>query len=164
MDPATCTAALQPLPISHHFHGCTALLVLRFVVVKWRYIKYLALPFFKLFLLSSSVCCVPVCSSVDVTRAKSNEKVPLLIRSRQLIGMHTVAFSGADDVPLDTTEDNRYWLTSQIYRVVQKSKCLINYCNNNFANEDSFFVKFECLTTTIILSICLNNYVFIYCF
>jgi len=25
-----------PLPISHHFHGCTALL--RFV--KWRYIKY----------------------------------------------------------------------------------------------------------------------------
>jgi len=32
--------------ISHHFHGCTALLVLRFVVVKWRYIKYLALLFF----------------------------------------------------------------------------------------------------------------------
>jgi len=26
--------------------GCTALLVLRFVVSKWRYIKYLALPFY----------------------------------------------------------------------------------------------------------------------
>jgi len=36
------------MPISHHFHGCTALLVLRFVVVKWRYIKYLALPFLPL--------------------------------------------------------------------------------------------------------------------
>ena len=35
-----------PMPISHHFHGCTALLVLRFVVVQWRYIKYLALPFY----------------------------------------------------------------------------------------------------------------------
>jgi len=45
MGAATCAAVLQPLPISHHFHGCTALLVLRFVVVKWRYIKYLALPF-----------------------------------------------------------------------------------------------------------------------
>ena len=33
--------------ISHHFHGCTALLALRFVVVKWRYIKYLALPFLR---------------------------------------------------------------------------------------------------------------------
>ena len=44
MGAATCVAVLQPLPISHHFHGCTALLVLRFVVVKWRYIKYLALP------------------------------------------------------------------------------------------------------------------------
>ena len=39
------TAILQPMPISHHFHGCTTLLVLRFVVVKWRYIKYLALRF-----------------------------------------------------------------------------------------------------------------------
>jgi len=38
---------LQPLPISHHFHGYTALLVLRFVVVKWRYMKYWALPFFR---------------------------------------------------------------------------------------------------------------------
>jgi len=28
------------VPISHHFHDCTALLVWRFVVVKWRYIKY----------------------------------------------------------------------------------------------------------------------------
>jgi len=46
MGAATCAAVLQPLPISHHFHGFTALLVLRFVVVKWRYIKYLALPFF----------------------------------------------------------------------------------------------------------------------
>jgi len=46
MGAATCAAVLQPLPISHHFHGCTALLVLRFVVVKWGYIKYLALPFF----------------------------------------------------------------------------------------------------------------------
>jgi len=44
MGAATCAAVLQPLPIIHHFHGCTALLVLRFVVVKWRYIKYLALP------------------------------------------------------------------------------------------------------------------------
>ena len=43
---AICAAVLQSLPISHHFHGCTALLVLRFVVVKWRYIKYLALFFF----------------------------------------------------------------------------------------------------------------------
>ena len=33
------------MPISHHFHDCTALLVWRFVVVKWRYIKYEALPF-----------------------------------------------------------------------------------------------------------------------
>ena len=33
------------MPISHHFHDCTALLVWRFVVVKWRYIKYKALPF-----------------------------------------------------------------------------------------------------------------------
>ena len=49
MGAATCAAVLQPLPISHHFNGCTALLVLRFVVVKWRYIKYLALPFFYLF-------------------------------------------------------------------------------------------------------------------
>jgi len=39
---------LQSLPISHHFHGRTALLVLRFVVVKWCYIKYKALPFFPL--------------------------------------------------------------------------------------------------------------------
>ena len=45
MGAATCAAVLQPLPISHHFHGCTALLVLHFVVVNWRYIKYLALPF-----------------------------------------------------------------------------------------------------------------------
>ena len=43
---ATCAAVLQPLPISHHFHGCTALLVLRFVVIKWCYIKYLALLYF----------------------------------------------------------------------------------------------------------------------
>ena len=43
MGAATCAAVLQPLPISHQFHGCTALLVLRFVVVKWRYIKCLAL-------------------------------------------------------------------------------------------------------------------------
>jgi len=41
-----CAAILQPLSISHHFQGCTALLVLRFVVVKWHYIKYLALPFY----------------------------------------------------------------------------------------------------------------------
>jgi len=34
---------LQSVPISNNFHGCTALLVLRFVVVKWRYIKYKAL-------------------------------------------------------------------------------------------------------------------------
>ena len=46
MGAATCAVVLQPLPISHHFHGCTALLVLRFVVVKWRYIRYKALPFF----------------------------------------------------------------------------------------------------------------------
>jgi len=46
MGAATCAQVLQSLPISHHFHGCTALLVLRFVVVKWCYIKYLALPFF----------------------------------------------------------------------------------------------------------------------
>jgi len=46
MGSANCATVLQPLPISHHFHGCTALLVLRFVIVKWRYIKYLALPFY----------------------------------------------------------------------------------------------------------------------
>jgi len=45
MGAATCATVLQPLPISHHFHGCAALLALRFVVVKWRYIKYLALAF-----------------------------------------------------------------------------------------------------------------------
>jgi len=33
------------MPINHHFHDCTALLVWRFIVVKWRYIKYEALPF-----------------------------------------------------------------------------------------------------------------------
>jgi len=33
------------MPISHHFHDCTALLVWHFVVVKWRYTKYEALPF-----------------------------------------------------------------------------------------------------------------------
>jgi len=35
------------MPIIHHFHDCTALLVWRFVVVNWRYIKYEALPFLK---------------------------------------------------------------------------------------------------------------------
>ena len=34
------------MPISHHFQDCTALLVWRFVVDKWRYIKYEALPFY----------------------------------------------------------------------------------------------------------------------
>ena len=44
MGAATCAAVLQPLLISQHFHGCTALLVLRFIIVKWRYIKCSALP------------------------------------------------------------------------------------------------------------------------
>jgi len=56
---ATCTALLQPLPISHHFHGCTVLLVLRFVVVKWRYIKHLALPFYLYFV------CITVCLCLE---------------------------------------------------------------------------------------------------
>jgi len=36
---------LQSVPISYHFHGCTALLVLHFVVVNWCYIKYKAFTF-----------------------------------------------------------------------------------------------------------------------
>jgi len=33
MGAANRAAVLQSVPISYHFHGCTALLVLRFVVV-----------------------------------------------------------------------------------------------------------------------------------
>jgi len=46
MGAATCAAVLQPLPISHHFHGCTALLVLRFVVAKFMKYLVLSLPFY----------------------------------------------------------------------------------------------------------------------
>ena len=49
------------MPIIHHFHDCTALLVWRFVVVKWHYIKYKALPFFT-FLQNSSIRVV-VCAT-----------------------------------------------------------------------------------------------------
>jgi len=51
MGAANRAAVLQSVPISCHFHGCTALLILRFVVVKWRYIKYKALLFFTFLLL-----------------------------------------------------------------------------------------------------------------
>jgi len=44
-----------PLPISHHFHGCTALL--RFV--KWRYIKYQGFTFFK-YIITINLLVVPV--------------------------------------------------------------------------------------------------------
>ena len=62
MGAANRATVLQSVPISCHFHGCTALLILRFVVVKWRYIKYKALLFLPFY-----YCCAAAAATTTTT-------------------------------------------------------------------------------------------------